>query len=283
MTVLASHIFTPNLFAEKSIIVTGAAGEIGKVISKTFAALGGHVLLIGRKETKLTELRDEISASGGSACAFAGDIRDEVWINATLPGLSPSRIVSLVNCAGGQYVQAAHEITPKGWRAVIETNLTGTWLMTQAMARLWQNAGIGGAITQITLQHSRGLPGMAHSCAARGGIEAFSRTAAIEWGRAGIRVNCIAPGLIDTPTLRNYGTDLIARLERQGNPTGRLGSPADIAAGCAFLASPMASFLTGVTLPIDGGQALWGDNWTIEKPASFCDANIIESKGNSND
>lgn len=261
-------IFAPNLFSGQRIIVTGAGGEIGSVIAHGFASLGAHVLLIGRTEEKLAAILSTIKNNGGSAEIYVGDIRDADWVDDTVKELADAAppIASLVNCAGGQYAQPAIDISPKGWRAVIDTNLTGTWLMTQAMARKWMERGEPGSITQIILTYFRGLPGMAHSVAARAGVEAFSRTVAIEWARMGIRVNCVAPGLIDTHSLRGYGDGVIARLQEVGNPMRRLGSPAEIASACIYLASPLSSFITGTTLSVDGGQALWGDNWTIDKP-----------------
>ncbi|MDA0961585.1 MAG: SDR family oxidoreductase [Proteobacteria bacterium] len=266
-----THPVTPakeDMFFDQTVIVTGAGGQIGSVIAQDFARAGAKVILIGRSFDKLARVRDQVLRTNGKASVQVGDIRSEEWVSETLGTIArdDAPVVSLVNCAGGQFVAPGLDITPQGWRAVVETNLTGTWLMTQAMARLWRDSGMPGSITQVTLSHSRGMPGMAHSCAARAGIEAFSRTMAIELGRHGIRINCVSPGLIETQTLYEYGADLIERLTLSGNPMGRLGRPADIAAACIYLASPGAAFVTGATLPVDGGQALWGDNWTIEKP-----------------
>jgi citronellol/citronellal dehydrogenase len=142
--------------------------------------------------------------------------------------------------------------------------------MMQAAARRWIAAGRGGAIVNITAANARGMPGIIHSSAARAGVANASRTAAVEWAPHGIRINCVAPGLIDSGGLSSYSENARAGFHR-ANPQRTLGDPWDVAQLVGFLASDAAKFMTGTTIEIDGGGSLWGDLWTIERPAEFGD------------
>lgn len=262
----------PDLFRGRTVLVSGGGSGIGKAIAWMFGRLGASVALCGRSPEKLTAVEAAMTARNWPVLACPADIRDELSVAAVFDRVDKrfSGIELLVNNAGGQYSQAAIAIKSKGWRAVVDTNLTGTWQMMQAAAQRWIAAGRGGTIVNITAANARGMPGIIHSSAARAGIANASRTAAVEWAPHGIRINCVAPGLIDSGGLSSYSEGARAGFHR-ANPQRALGDPWDVAQLVGFLASDAAKFITGTTVEIDGGGSLWGDLWTIERPTEFGD------------
>ncbi|MDD3674767.1 SDR family oxidoreductase [Thauera propionica] len=262
-----------GLLDGRTAIVSGGGSGIGKATAWVLARLGANVAICGRNPERLEAVHSAFDARGWPILAQPCDIRDEAAIERLLDAVTARFGLSdiLVNNAGGQFAQGASQIAPKGWRAVIETNLTGCWLMMQAVARRWIDAGRGGVIVNVTAANSRGMPGIAHSAAARAGVENVTRTAAVEWAPHGIRINCLAPGLVDSGGLSVYPEAARAAFAR-ANPQRATGDPWDIAQIIAFLASDATRFLTGTTITADGGGALWGDLWTIERPAYFSDS-----------
>jgi citronellol/citronellal dehydrogenase len=255
--------FARDLLAGQRVLVTGAAGGIGREISKLAGQLGAHVVLAGRSLDKLTALQAELTASS----AHVVDIRERESVDA-LFAAEPVDIV--IHAAGGQFPQPAIDYSLKGFRAVIATNLEGTFNVMQAAARVWRDAKRGGSIVNIVVS-PRGLHHVAHTVAARAGVKAFSEAVAVEWAPLGIRVNCVAPGVIETPGWAAYAPEVAARYPN-GNPLRRAGTAWDVAVACIFLGGPTASFVTGETLEVSGGGHLWGEVWTTPKPAWFRDA-----------
>jgi len=178
------------------------------------------------------------------------------------------RVDIVINNAGGQFPQAAIDFSPKGWAAVIDTNLNGTWYMMQSAAQRWRDANISGSIVNVVAVVWRGMPGVAHTCAARAGVIYASKTVAIEWAPLGIRVNCVAPGIVSTNGMNVYPEDALRDLP-DTNLLKRFGQVDEIANAVCYLAGDAASFITGEVLTVDGGNQLWGDQWTIPKPAYF--------------
>jgi citronellol/citronellal dehydrogenase len=146
---------------------------------------------------------------------------------------------------------------------VINNNLNGTWYVTQEMARRFFIPQGSGRVINIVMNNYRGFPGMAHSAAARAGVMNLTRTLAVEWANRGIRINCIAPGVIRSSGLEQYPASLVAGVAEK-IPLKRLGLVEEVAALVLFLASPLGSYITGETVYIDGGARLWGDVWEIE-------------------
>jgi citronellol/citronellal dehydrogenase len=178
------------------------------------------------------------------------------------------RLDVLVNNAGGQFPQAAIEFKPKGWAAVIDNNLNGTWYMMQAAARHWIERKSPGAIVNIVADFWRGMPGIAHTAAARAGVAYASKTVAVEWAPAGIRVNCVAPGCHETTGFAHYPPEGAATY-KEANPMKRAGDAWDVAEACVYLAAPSGKFITGEVITVDGGQQLWGDPWPTGRPEWF--------------
>jgi NAD(P)-dependent dehydrogenase (short-subunit alcohol dehydrogenase family) len=257
------RVFAPDLMAGQAALVTGGGTGLGRVIAQALAECGADLLLAARQSERLEEAAREIRASTGrrvevSAC----NIRERESIEA-LAGRAVElygQIDVLVNNAGGQFPSPARSIRPKGWHAVIDLNLTGTWNMTQVFGNQMLD-GRGGSIVNVIAVVGRGFPGLAHTAAARAGVLELTRTLAYEWG-AKVRLNCVAPG-----PFRTAGFDATYDLEQltgmDSIPTGRFGEPREAAHAVVFLASPAASYITGEVLYVAGGQQLYGRNQAL--------------------
>jgi citronellol/citronellal dehydrogenase len=269
---LAVHptVFAASALKDQVVMVSGGAGGIGRAIAWLFVRLGAHVVVVGRNRDKLDALVAEMTGRGLKASAHTADIRepdaitdlfDTVWA-------AHGRLDILVNSAGGQFPQPAIDYSVKGWNTVINTNLNGTWFMMQAAAQRWRDRKHPGSIVNIVVVTTHGLYGIAHSIAARSGVIGLSRAVAVEWAPLNIRVNCVAPGAIETEGWNVYTPQARAAYPRS-NPMMRAGSPWDIAEASVFLAGPSGKFVTGETLTVDGGGQLWGETWTTGKPDYF--------------
>jgi citronellol/citronellal dehydrogenase len=262
--------FAPGLFLGKVVIVTGGGSGIGRCVAHELAALGARVALLGRKPEKLQKVADEIAhdnaTSGGSVSMHVCDIRQEEAVRTTVAEIVARHgaIDGLVNNAGGQYMTPLESISAKGWDAVVNTNLTGGFLMarecyTQSMAKN------GGAIVNIVADMWGSMPGMGHSGAARAGMVSLTETAAAEWACAGVRVNAVAPGYIASSGMDHYPPEAGPMLRAMAKtvPLGRFGTEAETSAGIVFLLSPAAAFISGTTLRIDGARPQVRMGWPM--------------------
>jgi citronellol/citronellal dehydrogenase len=263
----ASAIFRPDLLKDQVIVITGGGSGIGRAIALECAALGAHVAIGARKRDRLEETAQELRALGAQVWLDTLDIRDQegaaAWVQAAWEHFG--HIDTLVNNAGGQFPSPAVMIRPKGWRAVIDTNLNGTWWMTQEVGRRMIERGQGKVIN-IVANMWRGFPGMAHTGAARAGVVNLTRTLALEWARAGVLVNAVAPGVIRSSGLDNYDPAIQAMLDKEVPaqiPLRRLGSEQDVAWSVVYLASAAGDYITGETVCVDGGQAHWGNVFPV--------------------
>jgi citronellol/citronellal dehydrogenase len=258
-----SRIFRPGLLDGQVCLVSGAGSGLGRETALELARLGATVVGCGRRPEPLAETAELAAALPGSFEHEAADIRDEEAVERLFDGLLErhGRLDVLVNNAGGQFLAPAEEITPKGFRTVIELNVQGTWLMTHAAAtRAFIPQG-GGKVVSITLSPHNGMPGMVHSGAARAAVENMMRTLAIEWARFGILTCALAPGQIATETLlTKYPQVVVDNLERS-IPVGRAGRPEEIAWMVAYLASPAGDFVSGTTITVDGARDNWAGPW----------------------
>ena len=269
---LAIHptVFAADALKGQVVVVSGGAGGIGRAISWLFARLGAHVAIVGRNGAKLDALAAQLTGRGLKASAHVADIREAQAVGALFDAVwdAQGRIDGLVNSAGGQFPQAAIDFSIKGWNAVIDTNLTGTWYMMQAAAQRWRDRKHPGSIVNIVVVTTHGLYGIAHTIAARSGVIGLSRAVAVEWAQLDIRVNCVAPGAIETEGWNVYTKEARAAYPRS-NPMMRAGSPFDIAEATVYLSAPSGKFVTGETRTVDGGGQLWGETWTTGKPDYF--------------
>ncbi|HYB99772.1 MAG TPA: SDR family oxidoreductase [Candidatus Limnocylindrales bacterium] len=260
---LPRQVFASDLLAGKTALVTGGGSGLGRAIADQLSAAGADLLIAARNVERLEHAASEIrSATGRRVETGMVDIRSREAVEALAErahSLYP-RIDILVNNAGGQFAQPARDFRPKGWNAVIETNLTGTWNMTQVFG-VAMLEGQGGAIVNVIAVVGRGFPGIAHTGAARAGVLELSRTLAYEWGPK-VRVNCVAPGAIRTAAFETtYHPDIDKMCE--GIPIPRFGRPEEAAYAVTYLASPAASWITGEVIYVAGGAQSYGLNQAL--------------------
>jgi len=245
--------FAPGLFDGKTALVTGGGTGLGRAIATELASLGAHVVIAARRaeilETTAAEIR---AATGADVAVDLVDIKNRETIESLA---ERHRVDILVNNAGGQFPQKARDFSENGWKSVIDLNLNGTWAMTQVFGNQMLDSD-GGIIVQIVAIVGRGLPGMAHSAAARAGVIEMTHTVAFEWGPK-VRVNGVAPGAFHTQGWEEAYDPEVGQ-DMSGVPLPYPGRPQDIANAVTFLASPAASYMTGQTLYVDGGYALHG-------------------------
>ena len=243
-------------------VVSGGGSGLGRAAALELAALGARVVVCGRRSEPLEETAR--LSEGGRVEAHPCDIREEDQVEALVEGVMErhGRIDVLVNNAGGQYLTPAEDITPKGFRTVIRLNVEGTWLMTHAVAtRAMIPDERGGRIVNVTLSPHHGLPGMAHSSAARAAVENLTRVLSIEWARFGIRLMAIAPGPMATETLRTKYPQPVVEGVAGTVPLGRLGTEEEFAWLVAYLASPAGDYFSGAVLTLDGARDNWFGAW----------------------
>lgn len=250
-------------FQNKVILVTGGGSGIGYSIAKQFLENGAKVIITGRNEEKLQKAIEQLSTFG-EVTSHICDIREQSQIEELVAYIKEKYGILdiLVNNAGGQFPSLAKDLSFNGWRSVINNNLNGTFYMTQAMANAFFLPQKQGNIINIIANIYKGFPGMAHTGAARAGVDNLTKSLAIEWARQGIKVNAVAPGIIQSTGLERYPKELIEGIAKS-IPVNELGSTDDVAHAVLFLASTYAKFITGETLYVDGGQRLWGDVFTL--------------------
>jgi 3-oxoacyl-[acyl-carrier protein] reductase len=234
-------------------LVTGASGTIGRGIALRFAAAGSAVAVHYRRgRASAEELAERIEAAGGRARVFAADLTDDRACHELVDAAAAwtGRLDNLVDNAGIQPVEPLAAMPTSSWRAMLDANLTSAFACTQAAARVMREAG--GSVTHIaSIEADRPAPGHAHYAAAKAALVMHARAAALEYGPR-IRVNTVSPGLVDRPGLAADWPEGVDRWHRAA-PLRRLGEPADIGNACVFLASPMAAWITGHDLTVDGG------------------------------
>jgi citronellol/citronellal dehydrogenase len=262
--------FRDGLFAGKVALVSGGATGLGKAIAFLYARLGATIVLCGRSEEKLAAGKAALARYDVDVMTQAMTIRDAEQVEALFDSAQDrfGGIDILVNNAGGQFPQAAIDFSVKGWNAVIDTNLNGSWYMMQSAAKRWRDQGKPGCIVNIVADFWRGMPGIAHTAAARAGVVYLSKSIAIEWAPYNIRVNCVAPGCCETEAFSIYPPAGAATFE-ESNPMLHAGDAVDIAEACAYLSASSGKFITGEVVTVDGGQQLWGDPWAIGRPDYF--------------
>jgi citronellol/citronellal dehydrogenase len=269
---LATHptIYGTGSYSGRTVLISGGAGGIGRATAWLLGRLGAKVILAGRSAEKLGLAQEAMRTKGLMVSSHTVDIREPHSVEALFGKIAADEggIDILVNSAGGQFPQAAIDFSTKGWNTVINTNLNGTWLMMQQAARRWRDTERPGSIVSIVVVTAHGLYGVAHTIAARSGVVGLTRALAVEWAPLKIRVNCIAPGVIETPGWNVYDPKAVEAYPRS-NPMMRTGTTWEVAEACAYLAGPGAAFVTGEVLNIAGGSQLWGETWTIDRPEYF--------------
>lgn len=264
-------VFRSGLFDGQVALITGGGTGIGFGIAQLLAELGATVVVASRNQTHLEPAVEQLRAAGRKADSLTLDVRDADGVKAAIRSVADrlGRIDVLVNNAAGNFYVPSESMSANAWRSVIEIDLSGTFFCSQAVMPVMRDHG-GGRIVNISMTlHYRGWPLMAHATAAKAGIDALTRTLALEWARHGIRVNAVAPGPIPTEGVKKAfsappdavqdvfsAERAMEEYARRAIPLARMGSPRDIANMVAFLASPAGDWITGSIMVVDGGEWL---------------------------
>lgn len=251
----------PNTLLGKVAIITGGGTGLGRAMALEYSRLGAKLVLASRNPEHLEPTVAEIRRAGGEAIGVTTDVRDPAQVDRMVQQTKESfgGVDILVNNAAGNFICKAEDLSPNGWRTVVDICLNGTFYCTRAAGREMIAQGRGGKILSVLATYAwTGGPGTVHSAAAKAGILSMTRTLAVEWAQHGIRVNTITPGATVTEGAGNklWGTPeaqakLLARI-----PAGRMGNPEEIAQAAAYLVSPYADYINGENLTMDGGAWL---------------------------
>ena len=258
-------IFRNDLLQGRVALITGGGTGIGLGIAQVLASCGADVAIASRKRDHLDRAATRLRELGPRILALETNVREPESVQAAVGRVvgELGRIDILVNNAAGNFYAPSAELSPNGWRAVVETDLYGTFFCSQAVYPVMKRQG-GGRIISISMTlHYRGWPQMAHATAAKAGVDAVTRTLALEWAADGITVNAIAPGPIPTEGATrafaaggSVDAPALEEAARRMIPLGRWGSTQDIGNMTAYLASPAGAWITGAIFVVDGGSSL---------------------------
>lgn len=249
-------------FTNKVVVVIGGTSGINRGIAEAFARRGAKVAVASRSQEKVNDTVAALKQQGAAdAMGFAVDVREAEAIKQGIAAVHQAwgDFSVVVSGAAGNFPALAMGMSPNGFRSVIEIDLLGTFHVMQAVYPFLQKPG--ASIINISApQAVIPMPAQSHVCAAKAGVDMITRTLALEWGAEGIRINSIIPGPIDgTEGMKRLApTDAIRHAVEKSVPMKRMGTPDDIANACLFLASDMASYITGAILPVDGGWSQGG-------------------------
>jgi citronellol/citronellal dehydrogenase len=262
-----NSVFLPNLFAGRTIIVTGGGSGLGRCTAHELKSLGARLALIGRTQAKLDQVKEELGDP--ETFTFSADLRDEAQVKAAIAGVLAwgGRIDGLVNNAGGQFPAELKNISLNGWNAVVANNMTATFLVSKAVYLGWMEQN-GGAIVNVGADFELGNPGMGHNGAARAGQTNFTYTASVEWAHSGVRINSVIPGFIASSGFDRYPERAhdVLRNVKMRIPLKRHGTEAEIAGAIVYLLSDAAAYVTGISLRVDGGLHNYGKSSFYEVP-----------------
>jgi citronellol/citronellal dehydrogenase len=263
-----ASVFRPGLFAGRTILVTGGGSGLGRCTAHELKSLGARLAIAGRTQEKLDRVKEELGDS--DTFTFAADLRREGEVQAMVDGVlawSGGRIDGLVNNAGGQFPAQLKDISLNGWNAVVNNNMTATFLVSKAVY-LGSMEKHGGAIVNVGADFELGNPGMGHNGAARAGQTNFTYTASVEWAHSGVRVNSVLPGFIASSGFDRYPERAhdVLRGVKARVPLKRHGTESEIAAAIVYLLSDAAAYVTGTSLRVDGGLHNAGKSSFYEVP-----------------
>jgi NAD(P)-dependent dehydrogenase (short-subunit alcohol dehydrogenase family) len=266
----AAQTFAPNLFRGRTVLVTGGGRGIGRATALGFAQLGATLAIAARDAGNLAKTRAEIESHGVRCVSQVTDIRSVESVKELRDQVigELGKLDFLINNAGGQFPARPSQISDRGFRAVVDLNLHGTWNMMSRFVPDLIAAGDGAIVNVVHNQvGERGAPLFIHSGAARAGVVNLTRTAALYLAHRGVTVNALAPGATDTQGFREkevatLSPDVVEYTKRiiRDTPVQRLQSPEEAAAHILFLCSPAARSITGQLIVADGGHAMGNQN-----------------------
>lgn len=248
-------------YSGKTVFVAGGTSGINLGIAHAFARAGANLVVISRKQDKVDAAVAELKARGGEAIGFAADVRDYAAVETAFKETQQrfGAIDVLVSGAAGNFPAPAVGISPNGFKSVVDIDLLGTFHVVRAAFPYLRKPG--ASVINITAPQAWiPMEFQMHVCAAKAGVDMVTRVAALEWGSLGIRINSISPGPIEgTEGMKRLApTPAANQLVVESVPLGHYGTPDDIAEAALWLSSPMARYVTGVVLPVDGGWSLGG-------------------------
>ena len=248
--------FAPDVLEGQVALVTGGATGIGKEICRVLGAHGARITMASRKQENLEAAVAELRSEGVDATFGVCDVRDAQAVRAVVDAVvaDRGRLDIVINDAAGNFPAPMSKISPNGFKAVVDIDLLGTYNVTRCAFDAWL-AEHGGSIVNISAPFAqKGVVFQSHVAAAKAGVDSLTRTCAVEWGPYGIRVNAIAPGTIGgTEGVRRFAEAVTGGDDRPKNPLGLQGHGSDIAYLALFLCSPMARFVSGQVIAVDGG------------------------------
>ena len=238
----------------RSVLILGATGGIGQALARALSRRGDRLVLAARTEGPLRELADECGATARVLDATDFDLVSSA-VEAAVE--AHGRIDGIVNCVGSVLLRPAHLTSREDWDAVVATNLTSAFATVRAAARPMMTQKRGSIVLISSAAGQHGLPNHEAIAAAKAGISGLVRSAAATYGRAGIRVNTVSPGLVETPaTARITGNERSRSSSQAMHALGRIGQPSDIVAALEWLLSPASDWVTGQVIGVDGGLSV---------------------------
>jgi NAD(P)-dependent dehydrogenase (short-subunit alcohol dehydrogenase family) len=248
-------------FAGKTVLVTGGGSGLGKATATAFAREGARIAILSRSAERLEASADEIRRMGAEVFAVPADVRSPEAVEAAVERIETELgpLQFLVNNAAGNFLVPSEQLTPNGFRSVVEIVLFGSWFCSSIVGRRMLSRGRGTIVNVVATYAETGMPGVVHSAAAKAGVLSITKTLAAEWGSRGVRVNAVAPGIMvtegATQNLKFADPETQEKLKKM-IPARRLARLEEVSDAILYLCSSKADYVTGTCLTIDGGMSL---------------------------
>lgn len=252
--------YVKDLLKGKTAVVTGGATGIGKVIAESLAEHGADVVVAARQMDRLEKAAEALRRHGIRSLAVSADIADEKSVKSLFERVDEEfgRVDLLINNAAANFIRPSESLTSVRWRKIIDIVLNGTFNCSLEAGKRMLKRGEGAIVNLVAAYAWRGAPGLAPSASAKAGVVALTRSLGVEWAARGVRVNAVCPGYIDTPQSRErlWPEEWIRQTLLAEVPSRRFGTEEDVANLVLYLASPMASYINGEVIVVDGGESL---------------------------